>query len=99
MPYNQNSNLLGGTAMVNDIKSAYWKMNIRIVLQCLAVWAFVSLGCSILFVEQLNAIVIRGLPLGFWFAQQGSILTFIGIIFYYAWRMSKLDKEFDLEEK
>jgi putative solute:sodium symporter small subunit len=84
--------------MISDKKAAYWKKNLQIVLYCLIVWAAVSLGCSVIFVEQLNTIVIRGLPLGFWFAQQGSIITFIVIIFYYAWRMSKLDKEFGLEE-
>ena len=38
-------------------------------------------------------------PLGFWFAQQGSILAFIAIVFYYAHAMSKLDREFGMEEK
>jgi putative solute:sodium symporter small subunit len=37
--------------------------------------------------------------LGFWFAQQGSILVFLGLIFFYAWRMNKLDREFDVDEQ
>ena len=41
---------------------------------------------------------IGGWPLGFWFAQQGSIYVFVGLIFFYAWRMNKLDKKFGLEE-
>ncbi|MHB8150181.1 MAG: sodium/substrate symporter small subunit, partial [Desulfobulbia bacterium] len=33
----------------------YWQANIRLVIGCLLVWFFVSFGCGILFVNQLNA--------------------------------------------
>jgi len=46
----------------------------------------------------LSGISVGGTDLGFWFAQQGSILTFLFLVFFYAWRMNKLDKEFGLEE-
>ncbi len=46
----------------------------------------------------LNNFNIGGDPLGFWFAHQGAIYVFIGIIFFYAWRMNKLDREFDVQE-
>jgi putative solute:sodium symporter small subunit len=46
----------------------------------------------------LNAIKIGGFPLGFWFAQQGSIYVFVVLIFVYVALMKKLDKEFDVEE-
>lgn len=76
----------------------YWKTNLRLIIGSLAVWAFVSYGCAILFRPLLSGIPIGGTDLGFWFAQQGSILTFIAIIFHYAWRMNKLDEEMGLEE-
>lgn len=76
----------------------YWSANLRLILGCLIVWAFVSYGCAILFRPLLAGIQFGGTDLGFWFAQQGSILTFIGLIFFYAWKMNKLDKKFDLEE-
>lgn len=76
----------------------YWSANLRLILGCLAVWAFVSYGCAILFRPLLAGIQFGGTDLGFWFAQQGSILTFIGLIFFYAWKMNKLDKKFDLGE-
>jgi putative solute:sodium symporter small subunit len=76
----------------------YWSANLRLILGCLIVWAFVSYGCAILFRPLLAGIQFGGTDLGFWFAQQGSILTFIGIIFFYAWKMNKLDKKFDLGE-
>ncbi|EMG38024.1 putative solute:sodium symporter small subunit [Desulfocurvibacter africanus PCS] len=81
-----------------DNKKQYWLKNLRLMLVLLGVWAAVSYGCGILFVEQLNTVRIAGFPLGFWFAQQGSIFTFVLIIFVYIWRMSKLDREHDVHE-
>ncbi|MFP4138519.1 MAG: DUF4212 domain-containing protein [Halomonas sp.] len=76
----------------------YWKANVRLITGCLIVWAFVSYGCAILFRPLLAGIPVGGTDLGFWFAQQGSILTFIVLIFFYAWRMNQLDKKFGLGE-
>ena len=77
----------------------YWKKNIRIVLFLLAIWFFVSYGCGILFADSLNHIKIGGFPLGFWFAQQGSIYVFVILIFVYVRLMNKLDVSFDVDEK
>jgi putative solute:sodium symporter small subunit len=65
---------------------------------CLAVWFIVSYLFGIILVDQLNAISIGGYNLGFWFAQQGSMYIFVVLIFFYAWRMNKLDREFDVHE-
>ncbi|MFW5824946.1 MAG: DUF4212 domain-containing protein [Marinobacter sp.] len=77
----------------------YWKANLRIILGCLIVWALVSYGFAILLRPMLAGIPVGGTDLGFWFAQQGSILTFIALIFFYAWRMNKLDEQFGLAEE
>ncbi|MCK0744457.1 DUF4212 domain-containing protein [Chromohalobacter nigrandesensis] len=77
---------------------AYWKANVRLITGCLIVWALVSYGGAILFRPLLSSIPIGGTDLGFWFAQQGSILTFVALIFFYGWRMNKIDKKFGLEE-
>ena len=77
---------------------SYWSANLRIVALCLSIWFVVSFLFGIVLVEPLNGIRLGGYKLGFWFAQQGSIYTFVALIFYYAWRMSKLDKEFDVHE-
>lgn len=77
----------------------YWKKNIKIVLFLLAIWFFVSYGCGILFADSLNNIKIGGFPLGFWFAQQGSIYVFVILIFVYVRLMNKLDISFDVDEK
>ncbi|MCB2183162.1 MAG: DUF4212 domain-containing protein [Desulfobulbaceae bacterium] len=78
--------------------SQYWKKNLTIMIWLLIVWAIVSYGCSILFVEQLNRIKIGGFPLGFWFAQQGAIYVFVVLIFIYFFLMERLDKEYDVND-
>ena len=77
----------------------YWKANLRLVLFCLTVWFIVSYLFGIILVEPLNTIRLGGYKLGFWFAQQGSIYTFVLLIFFYAWRMNALDRKFDVHEK
>lgn len=79
---------------------AYWRRNLTYVAVLLTIWFLVSYGAGILFVEQLNAIRIpgTGFPLGFWFAQQGSIYTFVVLIFVYVVLMNRLDRKFGLDE-
>ncbi|MCC5984019.1 MAG: DUF4212 domain-containing protein [Rhodobacteraceae bacterium] len=77
----------------------YWKANIRIITICMVIWALVSFGFAIILRPLLAGIPVGGTDLGFWFAQQGSILTFIVLIFYYTWYMNRLDREFGVEEE
>ena len=77
----------------------YWKANISLVVLCIAIWFVVSFGFGILLVDQLNGIRLGGYQLGFWFAQQGSIYTFVALIFFYAWRMNILDRKFGVHEE
>lgn len=85
--------------MNNKNLEAYWKKNLKNLFILLSVWFIVSYGCGILFVEPLNTIKMGGFPLGFWFAQQGSIYVFVILIFIYVHLMNKLDKQFDVDEK
>ncbi|SEQ84815.1 DUF4212 domain-containing protein [Thalassovita taeanensis] len=78
---------------------AYWSANVRIILISLVIWAIVPFGFGILLRPALSGIMIGGSDLGFWVAQQGSILVFLALIFFYAWRMNKLDREFGVEEE
>jgi putative solute:sodium symporter small subunit len=77
---------------------AYWKENIRTILALLVVWFVVSLGAGVLFINQLNAIEISGVKLGFWFAQQGSIYAFVVLIFVYVFKMKKIDEKYGVHE-
>ena len=77
---------------------AYWAVNLRLTVIILVIWATVSVGFGVLLRPMLMDIKVGGADLGFWFAQQGSILTFLCLIFFYAIRMNKLDKDFGVED-
>jgi putative solute:sodium symporter small subunit len=79
--------------MPSSPASDYWRRSNRLVLGLLVVWFAVSFGAGILFVDPLNEIKLGGFPLGFWFAQQGSILVFIVLIAIYCVTMDRMDKE------
>ncbi|MDU8943164.1 DUF4212 domain-containing protein [Ovoidimarina sediminis] len=79
--------------------AGYWSTNIRIIGICLAIWAIVSFGFGIILRPLLSGISVGGADLGFWFAQQGSILVFLALIFFYAWRMNRLDKQYGVDEE
>lgn len=80
-------------------RKAYWKRNLTYLVILLFIWFIVSYGFGILLVDQLNTIQLGGFKLGFWFAQQGSIYTFVVLIFVYVRLMNKLDKAFKVEEE
>ena len=77
---------------------AYWKENLRLLIICLTIWFICSFGFGILLVEPLNKLSFLGYPLGFWFAQQGSIVVFLVLIFVYAVQMNKLDRKYTVQE-
>ena len=77
---------------------AYWADTLKLLWIVLAIWAGVSYFAGIFFAGALNSITIGGYKLGFWFAQQGSIYIFVGLIFWYAARMNRLDQEHDVHE-
>ena len=81
-------------------KAEYWSKTVRLLLSLLAVWFVASYGLGILFAEPLNQFRIpgTGFPLGFWFAQQGSIYVFVVLIFAYVVLMNRLDREFGVSE-
>jgi putative solute:sodium symporter small subunit len=80
-------------------RKEYWRRNVRLMVILLTIWFAVSFVAGILLIEPLNEIVINGFPLGFWFAQQGSIYTFVVLILVYAVRMDRLDDEFGVSER
>ena len=81
----------------NEARARYWRKNLSWLGGLLAVWFAVSYGCGILFVDQLDKVKRGGIPLGFWFAQQGSIYVFVVLIAIYVLVMNRLDREL-LEE-
>ena len=83
----------------SEENNAYWDANVRLIKISLVVWAIVSFGFGIILRPVLSGIPIGGTDLGFWFAQQGSIIVFLLLIFFYAWRMNKLDQEHGVDEE
>ena len=79
--------------------TGYWTANIRLIKISLVIWALVSFGFGIVLRPLLSGIQVGGSDLGFWFAQQGSILVFLALIFFYAWRMNKIDREYGVDEE
>ena len=85
----------------NDNARRYWARNLRLLIIFLAIWWAVSYGAGIIWTESLDSITIpgTGFKLGFWFAQQGSVYTFVVLIAVYVFLMNRLDRRFGFEEK
>ena len=79
----------------------YWRSNVRLTLILLVIWAVAGLVLGVLVVDKLNVANLpgTGYPLGFWFAQQGAIYTFVALIFFYAWRMNYIDRKYEVDEE
>jgi putative solute:sodium symporter small subunit len=75
----------------------YWAATRRLTLTLLTIWFVVSYGAGILFRDLLDQFAIGGAPLGFWFAQQGSIYVFVGLIFYYCFAMARLERKYGVK--
>ncbi len=82
----------------NESARSYWRENLRIITTYMVIWFAASYGCGILFVDELDQIQFFGFPLGFWFAQQGAIYVFIGLIWAYVFSMNRLDEKYDVHE-
>ena len=65
------------THQTSEAEGAYWRDNIRLLVTLMAIWFACSFGAGILFRDFLDQFTVGGYPLGFWFAQQGSMLVFI----------------------
>ena len=78
-------------------RKAYWAATKRLTIMLLTIWFLVSFGAGILFRGFLNQFSLGGAPLGFWFAQNGSIYVFVCLIFYYCWAMNRIEKKFGIK--
>ena len=81
-----------------DVADNYWRANISLLVKLLVVWFLVSFGAGIIFVDFFNQFHVFGFKLGFWFAQQGSILVFVILIFIYSHKMHRLEKAFHIDD-
>ncbi len=78
-------------------RDAYWKKTSRLMWTIMALWFFFSFIIPA-FAVQLNSIVIAGFPLGFYFAAQGSLISYVVLCFWNASAQNKIDQEFGVAE-
>ena len=81
----------------NQDTKGYWKATLRLTVSLLIVWFLVSFGAGILFRDFLDNYSIGGAPLGFWFAQNGSIYIFLMLIVIYCIKMTQYEKKFGIK--
>ena len=84
------------SAVKTDAKG-YWSATLKLTTILLFIWFACSYGAGILLRDFLDQFAIGGAPLGFWFAQQGSIYFFVALVFYYCWAMKRLEKKYGVE--
>ena len=75
----------------------HWRRVLTLTGVLLVAWFVAGPVLGILAAEPLNRLRLGGVPLGFWFAQQGSIILFVLIILVYALAMNSLEKRFRRE--
>lgn len=78
---------------------AYWKENLKWVAILLTIWFLVSYFAGIMLANVLETFYLGGFPLGFWFANQGSMIVFVLLIYVYVKIMNAIDIKYDVHEK
>lgn len=78
-------------------RDAYWRKTSRLMWIIMGWWVFFSFLIPA-FAVQLNSITIAGFPLGFYMAAQGSLIAFVVLLFWFAYRQNKIDEECGVEE-
>ena len=61
------------------------------------VWFFFAFAVHLL-ADVLNQFVFLGFPLGWYMAAQGSLIVFVGLVFWFARRQNKIDAKFGVAE-
>lgn len=83
--------------MAEQNDDAYWAKTRGLMITTLIIWVFFGYIIHF-FVDGLNSIVIFGFPLGFWMASQGSLIAFVALIWWFAFRQDAIDHEFGVAE-
>ncbi len=76
---------------------AYHRENVRLITVLLVIWFVVSYVAA-LFAKPLSKVTIFGFPAHYWVSAQLSVITFVVLIFVYAYLMNRLDKKYGVEE-
>ena len=79
--------------MASPKQEAHWQATKRLMIITLMIWFFFS-TVVFMFAADLNAASFLGYKLGYYMTAQGSMLSFIILIFLSNNRKEKLDREF-----
>jgi putative solute:sodium symporter small subunit len=75
----------------------YWSKNLRLTALLLAGWAVVTF-VPVYWAQALNRIVLFGWPLAYYMGAQGSLIVYVLLIWIYARRMDRLDRDYGVQE-
>ena len=91
---------MADSANLQQREEAHWRKTTRLMLTHLGIWFFFGYIIH-MFVVPLNKIVIPilGFPLGFYMAAQGSLVAFVVMLFIFANRQDKIDREEGVAEQ
>jgi putative solute:sodium symporter small subunit len=77
-------------------RARYWRRNRRLTFALLGVW-FVVTFVATFFARELD-FRLFGWPFSFWLAAQGSLVVYVLIVAFYAWKVNRLDHEHGVAE-
>lgn len=76
----------------------YWRKTRALTLVLLGFWILITFGLA-WFARELNEFSLFGFPLGFYMAAQGTLLIYLLLIWYYNWRMRRLEETFGIDDE
>jgi putative solute:sodium symporter small subunit len=83
--------------MAETNAEAHWGKTSKLMVTMIGLWF--AFGFIVhMFVTPLNGIKIFGFPLGFYMASQGSLIIFVGMLFWFARAQDKVDREHGFAE-
>ncbi len=75
----------------------YWRRNVSSIVALMAIGALVTFGVS--YAARSLQFTFFGWPFSFWVAAQGAMFVYLGIVWWYARRMSRLDAAHGLQDE
>ncbi len=81
-----------------EVREGHWSKTKTLTIITLVIWFIFSFVVH-WFADSLNSMSFLGFPLGFYMAAQGSLVVFVVLIFWLAYRQNKIDEEFGVAEE
>jgi putative solute:sodium symporter small subunit len=75
----------------------YWRKLLILTFGSLAVWFIVTFVVG-WYARELSVITFMGWSFPFYMGAQGSLIVYVLIIWFYAYRMNRLDHEYGVQE-